>query len=114
MIQGGDFTAGNGASCRFPWLRSYPTALLVIGTGGESIYGEKFEVKAQVQSIRSMSAHGDYDDLLHFISSQDTKKVKKIFLVHGEYDVQQHFRQKIIEKSFANVEIPYQHQKIEL
>jgi metallo-beta-lactamase family protein len=75
------------------------------------IYGEKFEVKAQVQSIKSMSAHGDYDDLLHFISSQNPGKVKKLFLVHGEYEVQQHFRQKILAKGFADVEIPYQHQK---
>lgn len=38
------------------------------------IYGEKFEVKASVQSIKSMSAHGDYEDLLHFISCQDPKR----------------------------------------
>ncbi len=78
------------------------------------IYGEKFEVKAQVQSIKSMSAHGDYDDLLHFIASQNPGKVKKVFLVHGEYEVQQHFRIKILDKGFGAVEIPYQHQKIEL
>jgi len=78
------------------------------------IYGEQFEVKAEVQAIKSMSAHGDYDDLLHFISGQNTQKVKKIFLVHGEYEVQQHFRQKILNKGFQAVEIPYQHQKIEI
>jgi len=78
------------------------------------IYGEKFDVKARVQSIRSMSAHGDYDDLLHFISAQDTQKIKNIFLVHGEYKVQQNFREKILAKGFASVEIPFRHQKIEL
>jgi metallo-beta-lactamase family protein len=78
------------------------------------IFGEKYEVKAEVQSIKSMSAHGDYEDLLRFISCQDPQKVKKVFLVHGEYKVQQHFREKILAKGFADVEIPYQHQKIEL
>ncbi len=78
------------------------------------IYGEQFDVKAQVQAIKSMSAHGDYDDLLHFISGQDIHKIKKIFLVHGEYEVQQHFRQKVLAKGFQAVEIPYQHEKIEL
>ncbi len=78
------------------------------------IFGEKYEVKSGVESIKSMSAHGDYDDLLHFIAGQQPQKVKKIFLVHGEYEVQQHFRQKILNKGFPAVEIPYQHQKIEL
>jgi metallo-beta-lactamase family protein len=87
---------------------------LLKGDKEVSIYGEKFEVKAQVQSIRSMSAHGDYDDLLHFIGSQNPEKVKKIFLVHGEYEVQQHFKMKILDKGFNLVEIPYQHQKIEI
>ena len=78
------------------------------------IFGEKYEVKAEVQAIKSMSAHGDYDDLLHFISCQDPEKVKQIFLVHGEYEVQQHFKQKILAKGFSSVEIPYQHQKVEI
>ena len=78
------------------------------------IFGEMYDVAAQVHAIRSMSAHGDYEDLLHFISSQDPAKVKKIFLVHGEYEVQQRFRERILAKGFPEVEIPYQHQKIEL
>lgn len=87
---------------------------LMRGEKEVSIYGERFEVKAQVQAIKSMSAHGDYDDLLHFISGQDTNKVKTVFLVHGEYEVQQHFKQKVLAKGFHSVEIPYQHQKIGL
>ncbi|MDB5030120.1 MBL fold metallo-hydrolase [Mucilaginibacter sp.] len=78
------------------------------------IFGEKYEVKAEVRSIKSMSAHGDYEDLLHFLKCQDPKKVKKIFLVHGEYEVQQHFAKTLNEHGFLNVEIPFQHQKVVL
>lgn len=78
------------------------------------IFGERYDVKAEVRSIKSMSAHGDYEDLLHFLSCQDPAKVKKIFLVHGEYEVQQHFSKILKEKGFLNVEIPYQHEKIAL
>ena len=78
------------------------------------IFGEQYQVNAEVQSIKSMSAHGDYDDLLHFLSCQDPKLVKKIFLVHGEYEVQQHFAEKLKQKGFKNIEIPYQHEKVVL
>lgn len=78
------------------------------------IYGEQFQVVAEVQSIQSMSAHGDYEDLLKFMSCQDAAKVKKVFLVHGDYDVQQVFRDKLIAKGFLNVEIPDRHQEFEL
>ncbi|RZK55757.1 MAG: MBL fold metallo-hydrolase [Pedobacter sp.] len=79
-----------------------------------SIYGDQFEVVAEVQSIQSMSAHGDYEDLLKFVSCQDPSKVKKVFLVHGEYDVQQIFATKLKEKGFSNIEIPDRHQEFEL
>jgi metallo-beta-lactamase family protein len=78
------------------------------------IFGEPYMVNADVRSIKSMSAHGDYEDLLHFISCQDPKLVKKVFLVHGEYDVQQRFAETIKEKGFEQVEIPYQHEKVVL
>ena len=79
-----------------------------------NIYGEQYQVVAEVQSIQSMSAHGDYEDLLKFMSCQDASKVKKVFLVHGEYDVQQVFKEKLIAKGFVNVEIPDRHQEFEL
>jgi metallo-beta-lactamase family protein len=87
---------------------------LVRGDQQVMIFGEQYDVKAGVRSIKSMSAHGDYEDLLHFLSCQDPAKVKKVFLVHGEYEVQQHFRETILAKGFPAVEIPYQHEKVEL
>ena len=78
------------------------------------IFGEEYDVKAEVAEIRSMSAHGDYQDLLHFLKCQDPAKVRKLFLVHGEYEVQQHFAETLKENGFANVEIPHQHQKVVL
>jgi metallo-beta-lactamase family protein len=84
---------------------------LMAGYTSVSIFGEDYAVKAEVRTIRSMSAHGDYEDLLKFISCQDPSKVKKIFLVHGEYDVQEAFQEKILEKGFNSVEIPERHQE---
>ncbi len=78
------------------------------------IFGEDYDVRAGIRSIRSMSAHGDYEDLLKFMSCQNPALVKKVFLVHGEYDVQQSFRNKLVETGFKNVEIPDRHQQIEL
>jgi metallo-beta-lactamase family protein len=78
------------------------------------IFGDPYQVNAEVQSIKSMSAHGDYEDLLHFLACQNPKLVRQLFLVHGEYEVQQHFAEKLKEKGFDNIEIPYQHQKIGL
>ena len=40
-----------------------------------------------------------------FISCQEKEKVKRVFLVHGEYDVQTEFADKLTQKGFA-VEIP--------
>lgn len=89
-------------------------AKLMRGEKQVRIYREDFEVKAQVYSIRSMSAHGDYDDLCQFLACQNPREVKKLFLVHGEYDVQQDFRSRLLKKGFLDVEIPNMHQTIGL
>ncbi|MES2650845.1 MAG: MBL fold metallo-hydrolase [Bacteroidota bacterium] len=87
---------------------------LIAGQKVVEIFREDYEVKAEVQSIRSMSAHGDYEDLLRFLSCQDPAKVKRLFLVHGEYEVQQTFAHRLKEKGFNNVSIPSQHEEFEL
>ena len=61
-----------------------------------------------------MSAHGDYEDLCQFLACQDTKKVERLFLVHGEYQVQQAFQQRLLSKGFSSVEIPEMHAEIGL
>jgi metallo-beta-lactamase family protein len=74
-----------------------------------NIFGQPHEVNAEIGEMRSMSAHGDYDDLLQFLGCQDPKQVDRVFLVHGEYDVQQDFRQRLLRKGFADVQVPDRH-----
>jgi metallo-beta-lactamase family protein len=74
-----------------------------------TIFGQLHEVNAEIAEMRSMSAHGDYDDLCQFLACQDPQKVKKLFLVHGEYEVQQDFKQRLLRKGFKDVEIPDMH-----
>ncbi|WP_069661093.1 MBL fold metallo-hydrolase RNA specificity domain-containing protein [Arcticibacter eurypsychrophilus] len=74
------------------------------------IFGDDYDVRAEVKVIRSMSAHGDCADLLQFLSCQDPKEVKQIYLVHGENKVQESFRAKLLEVGFSSVIIPAQHQ----
>jgi metallo-beta-lactamase family protein len=47
------------------------------------IFGKYYAVKADIQHIESLSAHGDQADLIHWIS--DIKNIpEEVFLVHGE------------------------------
>ncbi|RBQ10237.1 MBL fold metallo-hydrolase RNA specificity domain-containing protein [Pedobacter miscanthi] len=87
---------------------------LLAGQKVVEIFRDDYEVKAEVRSIKSMSAHGDYEDLLHFLSCQDPAKVKQLFLVHGEYDVQQHFATRLKDTGFKHVAIPEYHQVFEI
>jgi metallo-beta-lactamase family protein len=56
-----------------------------------------------------MSAHGDYEDMSQWLACQDPKQVQKLFLVHGEYKVQQAFQQRLMRKGFLEVIVPEQH-----
>ena len=78
-----------------------------------NIFGVSHEVNAEIGSIRSMSAHGDYEDLCQFIACQDAKQVKKLFLVHGEYNVQLDFKERLMKKGFE-VEVPEMHSEVGL
>jgi metallo-beta-lactamase family protein len=78
------------------------------------IFGQVHEVHAEIGEIKSMSAHGDYNDLCQWLACQDPKQVKKLFLVHGDYDVQKDFRNRLISKGFLDVEIPPRHWEIGL
>ncbi len=87
---------------------------LLDGAKEIEIFGDPCEVLAEIGQVQGMSAHGDTDDLCRFISGQDTEKVKGIFLVHGEYEVQKAFTERLELKGFKNVEIPAMHETVVL
>jgi len=77
--------------------------------GGEnpvSIFGEKHPVNATIERIEAFSGHGDYSEMSQYLKCQDANKLKQVFLVHGEYEAQQFYQQKLGEAGFTNVLIP--------
>lgn len=78
------------------------------------IFGIQHNVRAKIGIIDSMSAHADYEDLSQWLACQHPEDVKKMFLVHGEYDVQEKFRNRLLRKGFQDVVIPSMHQEVGL
>ena len=87
---------------------------LLNGAKKVSIFGDGCNVFAEVGQIKSLSAHGDIDDLCRFIGCQDAEKVKGVFLVHGEYLAQQKLAARLARKGFEKVEMPSMHQEFVL
>ena len=76
------------------------------------IFGTQFPVKADINTIDSMSAHADYNDLCQYLSHQNPNEVKRVFIVHGEPEVQKEFKVRLIKKGFLDVVIPEPHEEI--
>lgn len=87
---------------------------MLAGAKEISIFGVAHQVNAEVGEIRSMSAHGDYDDLSQWLACQDPQQVEKLFIVHGEYEVQVNFASKLSKKGFKDISIPSRHQEFGL
>ena len=70
-----------------------------------TILGDKYEVKAKVEKCNGFSAHADYSEMIEWLKEIDTSRLKKIFLIHGEVDQQEGFKEHLAEAGFPNVEI---------
>lgn len=70
------------------------------------IFGEMYKVKSRIAVMDSYSAHGDYKEMIKYLLCQDSEKVKEIFLVHGEPEVQKAFSNKLQNAGFKKVYIP--------
>lgn len=87
---------------------------LMAGNPEVRIFGKEYQVKASVEILGSYSAHADYKEMLTYLQCQNPGKVKKVFLVHGEYEVQVEWREKLMAAGFKNIEIPEIHSKWEI
>ncbi len=75
------------------------------GNKSVHIFGQFKQVLAEIEIMDSFSAHGDRDEMYHFISNQKGS-VKQLFLVHGVYDSQVNFQFFLKDRGFNNIEIP--------
>ncbi len=80
--------------------------LLRDGLDELKMFGVTKKVKAEIKTMDSFSAHGDRSEMHDFIRNQ-RKTLKKLFLVHGEIERQESFRDYLGERGFHGVvEIP--------
>ena len=79
-----------------------------------TIFGDRYSVKARVEIMDSFSAHGDYQEMLQFLSCQNPAEVKTVFLVHGEYEKQLIWKEKLQAAGFDHVVIPDMQEKADL
>jgi metallo-beta-lactamase family protein len=54
----------------------------------------------------SFSAHADYNEIIQFLDCQNKAEVKKVFLVHGEFETQTAFKKRLQDVGWGEIEIP--------
>lgn len=87
---------------------------LINGAEEVRIFGEFYPVKAQIKKLNGFSAHGDFKEMLRFLSCQDASKVKRTFLVHGEPHVMDTFKTHLYVAGFKDCYIPDYKEEVEL
>jgi metallo-beta-lactamase family protein len=70
------------------------------------IFGEEYQVKAEVKNLDYYSAHADYEEMIRFLKCIEPNKVEKLFLVHGEYENQLAFKERLTNEGFKHIYIP--------
>jgi len=71
-----------------------------------SIFGTEYPVRADVYKLESFSGHGDYKEMAQFIKCQKPDGLQKIFLVHGELEAQEFYRDYLKTMGYRDIEIP--------
>ncbi|QBZ96705.1 MBL fold metallo-hydrolase RNA specificity domain-containing protein [Flavobacterium sangjuense] len=123
----GMVTGGRVLSYLEEYIGLPETAIIMVGYQGEGtrgrkllegateikIHGKYYPVLAKILEIQGLSAHGDQNDLLNWLSELKNKP-KKVFLVHGENQPADELRIKIQEKYGFDCAVPLMGQEFEL
>jgi len=85
------------------------------GKSPVSIYGEEYEIRADVRKAEGYSAHADRSGLLRWASRvQGAGNVKRFFLVHGEEEGLLSLAEGLHEQGAMDVQIPKRGEVFEL
>lgn len=70
------------------------------------IFGEEYNLRAEVVVMNSFSAHADQAELVTYISQFNRKRLKHIFLVHGDLDQAEKLAAALSTQGFSSISIP--------
>lgn len=76
-----------------------------------NILGEEHSVRCQIKTMDYFSGHADQNELIDYLRLNPTKKLKNIFLVHGEEEQALPLKEKILQKGYKNVDFPISEEK---
>jgi metallo-beta-lactamase family protein len=76
-----------------------------------NILGEEYSVRCQIKTMDYFSGHADQNELIDYLHLNPAKKLKNIFLVHGEEDQALPLKEKILQKGYKNANFPFSEEK---
>ncbi|MFH2054803.1 MAG: MBL fold metallo-hydrolase RNA specificity domain-containing protein, partial [bacterium] len=79
---------------------------IVDGARQIRIFGDLYQMNAEVLKLDSFSAHADETDLLTYVAGLNPKP-KKIFLVHGEQEARETFQAKLKSELDLEATLPH-------
>lgn len=79
-----------------------------------NILGDEYSVKCKIKTMDYFSGHADQNELLDYLQLNPQKRLKNIFLVHGEEDQALPLREKILQKGYRKADFPISGEKFVL
>lgn len=123
----GMITGGRVLSYLEEYIGLPETTIIIVGYQGEGtrgrklleeaieikIHGKYYPVRAKILDIQGLSAHGDQNDLLNWLSELKNKP-QEVFLVHGENQPADELLIKIKDKYGYDCVVPFLGEEFEL
>jgi len=76
-----------------------------------NILGEEYSVRCKIKTMDYFSGHADQNELIDYLHLNPAKKLKNIFLVHGEEGQALPLKEKILQKGYKIVDFPLSEEK---
>ncbi len=75
------------------------------------IFGETYPLRAQVAILNGFSAHADRNELMGYVGGLDKKRLKQIFVIHGEAEQSEALVSGLRDRGIHNAMIPVEGEK---
>ena len=80
-----------------------------------SIFGQDRRIKAQITKIESFSGHGDYREMIDYITrSLTVDQVKQVFVVHGDEQAAEAYKGHLKDAGFKQITVPQKGETVTL